>query len=910
MIAGPRFGDYRQGFQFGRLGYDLVEKRRLHRFQARTYMSFGNLVMPWTRHVRTGRDLVRRAFDVANEMGDLTFAAYSCNNLNTNRIAAGDPLGDVQREAENGLDFARNARFGLVIDIIKTQIGLVRTLRGLTPIFGSFDDAGFNEVQFERHLASDPRLALPECWYWIRKLQARFFAAEYSSATEASLNAQRLLWTSPSFFEVAEYEFYSALSWAAQCGFAQAEYSRPQFEALTAHHRQLEDWASNCPENFETRASLVSAEIARIEGRELDAMRLYERAIRSARENGFIHNEALAHELAGRFMLERDFETAGYAHLRDARDCFAQWGADGKVTQLEHLWPRLTAGGHHRSGASGSTAQQLDAVTVVKASQALSGEIVLDNLIKTLMVIAVEHAGAERGVLVLPRGDELWVAAEATTGLATVEVDLRQTLVVPSDLPDSVLRYVIRTQEPVILEDASRQGLFSADSYIVQKHARSVLCLPLIKQTQLVGVLYVENNLAASVFTSDRIAVLKLLSSQAAISLENARLYAELINENRDRQKAEAALRRSEASLTEAQQISHTGNWRWKVGAGEVTASEELLRIFAFDPTAPRMSYAAFIGRVHGEDRLSLEQALHQAVREGHRFQLEYRIILPDGSIKYLYSAGRPDAAESGEPEFVGAVMDITERRRAEEALRNAQAELAHITRLTTMGELVMSIAHEINQPLAGVIASGNACLRWLDRDKPDLDAARQSVSRIVRDGARASDVIRGLRTLAKKSDPRLTPLDINDTIQEVLALTRTDLRRHGVLLDLTLSTTDRQVLGDRVLLQQVLLNLIMNGIEAMSAVTDHPKVLAIISEPVEAGGMQVAVEDAGTGLDPDTADRIFEPFFTTKSYGMGMGLSICRSIIDAHGGRFWVSPRVPRGTVFRFTVPGVASQK
>jgi C4-dicarboxylate-specific signal transduction histidine kinase len=322
------------------------------------------------------------------------------------------------------------------------------------------------------------------------------------------------------------------------------------------------------------------------------------------------------------------------------------------------------------------------------------------------------------------------------------------------------------------------------------------------------------------------------------------------------------------------------------------------------------MSYAAFIGRVHGEDRLSLEQALHQAVRERHRFQLEYRIILPDGSIKYLHSAGRPDAAESGEPEFVGAVMDITERRRAEEALRNAQAELAHVTRLTTMGELVMSIAHEINQPLAGVIASGNACLRWLDREKPDLDAARQSVSRIVRDGARASDVIRGLRTLAKKSDPQLTPLDINDTIQEVLALTRTDLRRHGVLLDLTLSTADRQVFGDRVLLQQVLLNLIMNGIEAMSAVTDHPKVLAIISEPVAAGEMQVAVEDAGTGLDPATADRIFEPFFTTKSYGMGMGLSICRSIIDAHGGRFWVSPRVPRGTVFRFTVPGVASGK
>ncbi|MDB5407616.1 MAG: histidine kinase, partial [Rhodospirillales bacterium] len=178
MILGPHFGDYRAGFRFGRLGYDLVEKRGLHRYQARAYMSFGNLVMPWTRHIRTGRDLVRRAFDAANKIGDLTFAAYSCNNLNTNLIAAGDPLGDAQREAENGLDFARKARFGLVIDIITAQLGLIRTLRGLTPEFGSFNDEGFNERQFEDHLQSDPRLALPECWYWVRKLQAGIYVSD------------------------------------------------------------------------------------------------------------------------------------------------------------------------------------------------------------------------------------------------------------------------------------------------------------------------------------------------------------------------------------------------------------------------------------------------------------------------------------------------------------------------------------------------------------------------------------------------------------------------------------------------------------------------------------------------------------------------------------------------------------
>jgi signal transduction histidine kinase len=223
------------------------------------------------------------------------------------------------------------------------------------------------------------------------------------------------------------------------------------------------------------------------------------------------------------------------------------------------------------------------------------------------------------------------------------------------------------------------------------------------------------------------------------------------------------------------------------------------------------------------------------------------------------------------------------------------------------MGELAASIAHEINQPLGAIVTNANACLRWLNRDKPDLDEAREAISRIARDGMRAGDVIRGLRALAKKSGPDLAALDIDDAIQEVLALTHSERQRHGVELRTDLFTGDRPVFGDRVQLQQVILNLIINGIEAMSAVVDRPRVLAVSSKPAEPGGMLVTVEDTGPGLDPTSADRIFDPFFTTKPNGMGMGLAICRSIIEAHGGRFWVSPRQPHGTAFRFTVPAAA---
>src|SRR5260370_11953494 len=265
VIAGPHFDNYQAGFRFGRLGYELVEKRGLRRFQARTYVSFGNLVMPWTKHVKTARDLLRREFEAANKIGDLTFAAYSRLDLNTNLLAAGDPLVEVQRETEHGLEVVHKMRFGLVIDRITAQLGLIRTLRGLTQKFGSFDDGQFDELRFEGHLSGTPAFALPECWYWTRKLQARFFAGDYATAVDASLRAQRLLWTSPSCFETAEYHFYGALSRPPSCDSAAAGQDGPtsshpperrqHFEALATHHRHLEIWAENCPENFETHAA-------------------------------------------------------------------------------------------------------------------------------------------------------------------------------------------------------------------------------------------------------------------------------------------------------------------------------------------------------------------------------------------------------------------------------------------------------------------------------------------------------------------------------------------------------------------------------------------------------------------------------------------------------------------------------
>ena len=318
-------------------------------------------------------------------------------------------------------------------------------------------------------------------------------------ACEAASKAQRLLWTSPGLFELAEYHFYAALTQAALCDAAAGPAAVQHLEALAAHHRQLQEWAENCPENFENRAALVGAEIARIEGRDADAMRLYEQAIRSARANGFVHNEALAYELAARFYAARGFEEIHHVYLRNARYCYLRWGADGKVRQLDELYPHLRERDplHAPSSTIGTPVEHLDLATVIKVSQAVSGEIVLEKLIDTLMRTAIEQAGAERGLLILPRGAEQRIAAEATTAADRVIVHLRDEVADGAGLPESVLHYTSCAPGRASFSTMPRPSpRLPRIPTFVKRQARSILCLPLVNQAKLIGVLYLENNLA------------------------------------------------------------------------------------------------------------------------------------------------------------------------------------------------------------------------------------------------------------------------------------------------------------------------------------------------------------------------------------------------------------------------------
>jgi PAS domain S-box-containing protein len=732
-LVGPRFDDHKTAFRFGKLGLDLMERRGLERFRTRVSQCFGYFINPWSRQLRSSLELLRRSFHTAQEAGDIKYAVYSWDRLVTILLAAGDPLSDVRREAETGLEFARKANFGYIVDIIIGELRFIRALQGLTTSLCSFSDPEFDESRFEQNSKANPHSVFARCWYWLRKLQVCFYAGDYAAALEAASKAEPLLQIGPGHFEGAEFLFYDALARVARYDSATPEEKTRHREVLAAHHRQIVLWAENCPENFGNRAALVAAEVARIEGRDLDAMHLYEEAIQSARENGFLQNEAAAHETAARFYAARGF---AHAYFRKARYCYLRWGALGKVRQIDQQHPPLHEERTPSTAATIETpVEQLDLKTVMKASQAVSSEIVLEQLIDTLMVIAVEHAGAERGLLILPHGEELRIAAEARTGRDGVEVEVQDALVTPLDLPDSLLHYVIRTQESVILDDGSTQNLFWQDEYVRQQRPRSILCLPLVKQTKLMGILYLENNLAPGVFTSSRFALLELLASQAAISLDSATLYADLAElnadltqENRDRRRAEEALRASEERLQDI--IDNT--------SAVIFVKDLELRYILINREYERRHHVRR-DQIRGKTDFDIHSyEVAEAIRANDRRVIEagvpiqFEEVVPsEEGDRYCIAAKFLLRDHTGKPYAVcGIATDITESKRAEQ-----------------MQAAIIREREMLAQQRAIQLAKANAALReCLDAlaSVPELDEfLGQVMAAITRQLSAASSVLR-----------------------------------------------------------------------------------------------------------------------------------------------------------------------
>jgi PAS domain S-box-containing protein len=374
-----------------------------------------------------------------------------------------------------------------------------------------------------------------------------------------------------------------------------------------------------------------------------------------------------------------------------------------------------------------------------------------------------------------------------------------------------------------------------------------------------------------------------------------------------ERRKAEEKLRESEAYLAEAQRLSHTGSWAWCTATNELRyLSEECFRVLGFDPQGGIPQREQFLQRIHPDDQAGISERIERAKREKTGYDLEYRYILPGGEIREIHTVALPVLSPSGDLcEFVGTAIDDTERRRAEESLRKTEADLARVARATTLGELTASIAHEVNQPIAAVVTNANACLRWLKVETPNLDKAREAAERIIRDGNRASDVITRIRALLKGGESEYKRIEINDVIREVDALAHGAVSLHRTSLQVDLAPDLPSVWGDPVQLQQVLLNLVANALDAMETISDRPRIVHVCSDRNETETIRVTVRDSGVGLNPQQAENLFEAFHTTKPEGLGMGLTISRSIVERHGGHLWAeSNQGEPGATFQFTLP------
>jgi PAS domain S-box-containing protein len=918
-VLGPDFHRYREGHRLARLACDLVEKHGFISYDTKVSHAVG-LAAFWTEPITSVIDLRRATTRTATERGDLTFACYGMHQSITYLLTRNDPLDAVWRESEMALAFSRTAKFRDVVDLILSQQRFIASMQGRDAIPTTFSDERFDEAALEaRPTAAHTTTVI--CLHWIRKLKARYLFGDFIEARASANKAKALLRNSSVQLQLLDYFYYTALAVAALYEEGSADEQSAWHEILRAHQEQLREWADTYPPTFSDKHALTSAELARIEGRDADAMRLYDHAIQSARENGFVQNEGVAHEVAARFYAARGAQTVARAKLRDARQCYLRWGGLGKVRQLERLHPWLadTSSPSELKATIDTPVEQLDVRTVVKASQAVSSEIELGKLIATLMRIALEHAGAQRALLILFKGEEPRIAAEARTSGDNFEVTLRNEAVTPSELIESILHTAMRTRESAIVDDASVQIPFSTDPYVRLEHARSVLCLPLVKQAKLVGALYLENNLTPRVFTPARSAVLMLVASQAAISLENAFLFTDLQQENSDRRRAEEALRRSEAYLAEAQALSHTGTFSWTPATGKIYWSSESYRIHGIDrTTSPDMPL--IIRQTHPEDRESFERVLDDARRQRKDFNLEYRLLMPDESVKHLQVVARALVDESGQPEFVGAVMDITQRKRVEEAQRmqerereTMQRQLQQAAKMEAIGRLAGGIAHDFNNILGAILGYGELVQDNLAKG----NALRRYIDQVMLAGARGKGLVDRILAFSRGGVNEHLPLRVRSILEETLELLAPSLPP-DVRLERRLGEAETTVLGDATQLHQVVMNLCTNAVQAMGSagvltvaiertVLGEPRLLS--HGTLGAGSyIRLAVGDTGGGIPPAVLEHMFEPFFTTKRVGegTGLGLALVHGIVADFGGAIDVTTQVGAGTTFTTWLPAL----
>jgi PAS domain S-box-containing protein len=729
MLLVSIFHDIPTGYAFSEMTIQLNEKLHDLKLRGTVLHIHGSHINVWRNHIAGDIPFLERGFIGCVEAGDVTMANYNGYQGSWQIIQLGTPLADTYKSLEKYTAFAYQSKHEAVYQTIRLQQMLLMNLRGLTHHNLTLSDDNFDESH-ALSVITDAGFVSGIIFYHIIKLIIFFTYRQYAEALNSVLELSKFPVKTLALPIETDYILYYSLTLMALYETVSNEEQEQFLQTLESHQQQLQYWANHCPANFLHKSQLVAAEIARIEGRDLEAMRLYEQSIASAVEQGFVQYEALGNELAAKFYLEREFGLIAKTYLQAAKNAYVRWEASAKVKHLEESYFQLLPQQQLISnGTFITTGEHLDFLSVVKASQTISSEIVFSRLLKTLMQIVIEQAGAEIGYLLLEHEQNLVIEVEAKVNPQAEKLNVSRPVLegeISQLIPQSMLNYVQRTQETVILENATEQNLFSKDEYVIQKQPKSVLCLPIARQSKLLGILYLENNLISSAFTQDKLSVLEILTVQIAISLENARLYQ--------------GLEDSQAQLNLALKSAQIGVWSWDITNDRFDWDEQIYQLFGLTPESFAGTSEAILARVHPDDRGLLAQSLSGAINEGVEHDLEYRIIPDDGSIRHAACRGKAFFNEAGEATHMsGVVLDITERKQSEaertqliqEQTARLEAE-ANQQRAAFLAQVSATLASSLNYESTLTSVANLVVPYFADWCSVDLLQDNQSIHRVA----------------------------------------------------------------------------------------------------------------------------------------------------------------------------------
>jgi PAS domain S-box-containing protein len=873
MVLVSVLGDIRSAFEFSTMALELAGRLSDPRTRGVVLLRHGFLMNHWRKPIATSLPYLEESFLTCRDLGDFFHASYAAVMRVILGLEKGDPLQELMELLRRGVAFAKESHLELVYQTMRLWQQFIGCLQGSTRGPTSFDDESFSEADALAYFQGAGHGSAIVSYYVLKQI-AFYHGSRYTAALESAAQAASTLHYFMASVTGATHHFYHALTLTAL--YPEASAAQQQEFALILDEKLLrfKDWAESCPENFAHHHALLTAEIARIEGRELDAEHLYEQSIRSAREDGFLQNEALANELAGRFHLGRGLETIARAYLRNAHHGYLQWGAEGKVKQLDEEFPWLLE--EARAEATRGFAAQigrLDAAMVVKASQAISGEIVLPRLVETLMRMVLANAGAQKGILLLVCRDEMAVAARASVEGEEIRIRAKPEFPIAEALPLSIINYVRRTRESVILDDASAPNIYSGDEYIVRNRPVSVLCLPIVKRAAPLGLLYLENNLVKGAFTAERLEVLEVLAAQAAISLENSTLYEALQG---SRHLLQSIIDNSAAVIyvKDLEGRYLLVNRRF----------EELFHVTR-ESVAGRTDYDLF-----SKERADAYHAFDERViAAGTSLEAEEEVPQDDRVHTYI-SIKAPIRDKSEKVHAVcGISTDITERKQ--------------IDRMKD--EFISTAAHELRTPLTTVLGYLQLLLESELTFSPQ--ERREFLELVYRNSEALARIVDDLHDLSTAQAGRLITLersrqDLAALAERAVAAWRGLSDRHRFILEFPQAPVDLCL--DPGKINQVLDKLLSN------AVKFSPNGGAIrVSGERTNGEFRITIEDEGIGMRPEEVARVFDKFYRadasdTALGGLGLGMRIVRNIVEAHGGRIWVESEEGRGTRVHFTLP------